>query len=160
VLIRCAPASFRAALLVSSFLIGGCSIFDPDKPAYGISVFPETSLSSGHSFQVIVGTERHTLEIGTEARQWYSITRSAPREGELEITVSLNHQSTELARASFRQSVYRDWNQGVSASIGVRRPVGLCIGTLIVLPMNRSPAVNPPDTLFVTYGGLPKDAVC
>ena len=41
-----------------------------------------------------------------------------------------------------------------------RSPTGHCIGLLTVLPLTPPSPQAAPDTLFLTHGRIPKDAVC
>jgi hypothetical protein len=61
-----------------------------------------------------------------------------------------------LALVEFSQQFQRDHNHWVAALVGQYRPVGHCIGNLVVAPLRDGGT----DTLFVMYGSLPERAVC
>jgi hypothetical protein len=71
-------------------------------------------------------------------------------------TTLLTAGGDTLASVSFAQRFQRDHAHWVVAHVGRIRPIGHCIGTLLLAPL---PGASP-DTLFVTYGSIPKGAIC
>lgn len=61
-----------------------------------------------------------------------------------------------LAAATFTQHFERDGDHWIAGIVGRQRPVGVCVGTLVVAPLRTGNG----DSLFVAYGGIPEGAIC
>ena len=149
----------RHITLATILAVSACSILDPDGPDLSISVQPDVNLPASMSFHVTVGGDAHDLRLGTE-RTRYGIERHAPRDGELNVSVALRDAADRtLAQASFDQVFKEGSDHWVSGIIGTRRPIGHCIGTLVVVPII-PPVAAGGDSLFIMYGSIPKGAIC
>jgi hypothetical protein len=85
-----------------------------------------------------------------------SVSVRGPRYGERPIHAALLAPAGDtLGSVAFTQRFHRWHRHWVAAVIGTSRPVGSCVGELVVAPVRGGA-----DTLFVTYGSLPDGAVC
>ena len=80
----------------------------------------------------------------------------APKFAELSVVVRLiGAQGDTIAATNYRQDFERGNIHWVAVDVGPRRPIGICIGTVLTIATN-----SPPDTAFVMYGQIPEDAIC
>ena len=99
---------------------------------------------------------RHVAVTGALDGSRADRTIRASRSGELPVTlVLLNAEGDTIASTHYTQLFENGSTHWVAVSLGTRRPVGHCIGELLVLATN-----SPPDTAFVMYGSLPNGAIC
>ncbi|HEX6966332.1 MAG TPA: hypothetical protein VF166_11070 [Gemmatimonadaceae bacterium] len=86
-----------------------------------------------------------------------SIDIRGARYGALPVRVTLaTVLGDTLASVGFSQQFERNTDHWVGADVGTRRPLGMCIGDLLAVPL----AAPGGDTLFVMYGGIPEGAIC
>lgn len=145
-------ASAVASVIAAALVAQGCSsLFGLGGPEVSLRFDVVEEVGTDLELEIDIGGRRFRLE----PRE--AVDDHAPRSGDLSVSVRLLAGTGEvLATDAFRQWFGDDSDQWVHGRIGGPRPLGFCFGALSVLP------VGPPvaDTLFVTHGGIPKDAVC
>lgn len=150
----------RASLSIAmvALLACGCSSFFGSDPEPDVQLIMWGKTEGLSALEVSLGERDFRLEIDEPNPR---MDVHAPRVGSLPVQVRLRGASADvLAAAEFTQTFREDRNHWVAGDVGLRRPLGHCIGTLIVIPLSATPAGAVPDTLFLMHGSIPKDAVC
>ena len=145
------------AVCATVAMLGCSSVLGSNAPEVTLSLRSEEAVPAYQRLDVTIGGREFRLEPLDEGA---SERVRAPRVGELPVRVTLvDHHSVSAAAVEFTQRYQEDSNHWVSVLVGLRRPLGHCFGQLIVTPLSLAGTANP-DTMFVMYGGLPKNAVC
>lgn len=137
----------------------GCSIlFGPDEPDVTISLSAGDDVERAMALDVGLGGRVFRVEANSSSPP---MTARAPDVGAHTVRVELVEVPDEvLATAQFSQTFQEDYDHWIAGIVGVYRPVGHCIGELIVVPLEPAGSQTEPDTLFLMHGGIPRDAVC
>jgi hypothetical protein len=86
-----------------------------------------------------------------------SVTIRAPRTGERRVRATLLVGTTDtIVQLFFSQEFRTGYEHGVSGYIGSLRPFGPCVGKIIATPTRGRAS----DTLFLSYGSSPREAIC
>lgn len=147
---RVAAVLLGAALIAST----GCDLFDPDRRNLSVSLYTEAATPVAQ-LHATAGTKRVVLLADADGERSKQVV--APRDALLRVRVTLLDVSADtLADVIFDQVfASRDDEHWIAASVGRRRPAGHCIGTLVVAPLSAGS-----DSLYLTYGHIPRDAIC
>ena len=136
---------------IGAVVVGCSSILGPSGPSVSIQLAHSPASQGEVHLAVSINRDSYLLESSEE------IDVDAPGTGSLPVAVSLgNRAGTELASLSFDQLFVDGHLYWIHARIGIIRPLGHCIGQLHVFPLDGLE----PDTLFLTHGSIPEDAVC
>ena len=156
----------RISLALGSLILLGCTgLFEPDEPDISASAYLQRSSAvTLPTVRVEIGNRRAQLSPAhTSASQATAKIRGVSF-GEVPTRVLLLSASGDsLAAAEFTHRIERRHQHWVSALIGPQRPLGHCIGTLIATPVRADSSAGTSlgnDTLFVTYGSLPRGSIC
>lgn len=148
--------TFAAALV--ALLACGCSSFFGSEPEPDVHLFMWGETEGLSALEVSLGKRDFRLEI-EEPNPRMDV--HAPRVGSLPVRVRLlGANANVLAAAEFTRTFREHHDHWVGGDVGLDRPLGHCIGTLIVIPLRAAPAGAVPDTLFLMHGSISKDAVC
>ena len=141
-----------------ALLVAGCSNpFSPDSPKLWVSLGVQTPALSTTVFRAQVGSRNVTVPAPPAGTPYAETQVVAPRYGSVPVQATLLTASGQtLASVQFSQDFRRGETHWITATVGTARPIGFCIGTLAVAPLNAAGS----DTLFVTYGSIPDGAVC
>ena len=151
----------RPYFIVLASLLAGCDIFGLQDPDLNISLTTEAVLPQNSLFRVRIDGQPRDLSLGNGTAPTYSIDTHAPASGNLNVIVTLIAPSGDIAaETSFTQHFDNDDAHWVSGYVGTRRPVGMCMGTVIAVMMRPSYIPQEGDSLFVAYGSIPKGAIC
>lgn len=156
----------RRLLLLPALALLGCSVFTGSGgPDISVHALMTRTVAQPPLLQVDVAWRRVTIEADLNGfRPGRSTQIHGPRYGDVPVRVTLlSSEGESLGAVEFVQDFARDNNHWVTALIGTRRPEGFCYGVLEIVPLPvgafpESGAVQ--DTLFVTHGRIPKDAIC
>lgn len=89
-----------------------------------------------------------------------SVSLGIPDFGEVPVRVALLGAAGDtLATAAFTQRFRRGSDHWISGVVGEDRPVGLCIGSQLAVPLQAAGS-DGRDTLFLDYGSIEHDAMC
>lgn len=80
--------------------------------------------------------------------------------GEAPVALTLSTSGDTLGSVEISHSLRRGSVHWVTAVVGRQRPLGHCIGSLAVVPLETRAGQTTPDTMFVTYGSMPRSAIC
>ncbi|HUE95699.1 MAG TPA: hypothetical protein VMN39_03520 [Longimicrobiaceae bacterium] len=146
------------ALTALVLALAGCSsIFGPERPEVSIALYSAVGYDRLGRFEVDIGGRLFRFQADDEV----SRKVDAPEAGLLSVQVRLMGTGTDtLAAAEFSQRFSEGSEHWIVGRLGLQRPLGHCIGQLIVVPL--PPAADAPqaDTLFLTHGSIPEGAVC
>ena len=150
------PAVASIVSTAAVLALAGCT--DPVAPAgpkLHVALTLQQPTAPTSVFRAHVGGE--LVEVRAEGLAEGRAEVRAPRYGDVPVRATLLTAAGDtLASVAFGQSFRRDHAHWVLAHVGRRRPIGHCIGTLLVAPLRGADS----DTLFVTYGGIPEGAIC
>lgn len=133
------------------------SIFGPEEPEVSIGLYSEMGYGRVGLFEVDIGGRLFRFE----PTAGVSRKVNAPETGLLPVRIRLLSTVPDtLASAEFSQLFREGSNHWVVGRLGLQRPIGHCIGHLLVLPLPKEAGESEPDTLFLTYGSIPEGAVC
>jgi hypothetical protein len=152
----CARRILAAAITCA--VAAGCSdLFGPDGPKVTVSLELERPLAPAPALGALIGGRGTLVPASPTGTMRAERSVRGPRFGTLPVQVALlGADGDTLAAVAFSQEFRRGDSNGIAARVGVRRPVGTCIGTLAVAPLRAGGG----DTLFVAYGGIPEGAIC
>ncbi len=141
-----------------AFLASGCANpFSPDGPMLWVSHGVQTSALSTTVFRAQVGSRNVTVQAPPVGTPYAETQVVVPQYGSVPVHATLlNATGQTLATVQFSQEFRRGETHWITATVGTARPIGFCIGTLAVAPLNAAGS----DSLFVTYGSIPDGAVC
>ncbi len=150
------PHSLTFTLVIVLLASGCAGLFGSPEPDLSLSL--EADVDRVSLFEVHVGGRRFQVEpIEPIARQ----DGRAPRTGTLPVRVQLVGTTGDtLAVVEFTQRFREDYEHWVWGRVGMDRPIGHCIGELIVTPLPPAVDSSVADTLYVMHGSLPAGAVC
>ena len=137
-----------------SFLAGCSSILGIGDRDVSISITTQRAWDPPPVFEVTIGRRRVEL-VAAPNRDRMEKQIQAPGSGNIPVTVRLILQGQTLATTQFVQEFSQHNTHWVAVDVGPRRPLGHCLGILVALPTGTGP-----DTAFVMYGRIPKDAIC
>lgn len=144
--------------LAAALALAGCGdMLGLVGPRITVSLGVERALPGTPSLHADIGGQR--VEVASNGPGGPRADREVrgPRYGTVPVKVALVTASGDTtAKVEFSQDFERDHNHWVSGHVSQQRPVGHCIGTLIVTPLANAPA----DSLFVMYGAIPQGAIC
>lgn len=148
----------RTSRVALALLIAGCSsIFGSEGPEVSIGLRTDGASVPIARFEVDIGG-RH---FGLQPREGESSRDvRAPDTGTLPVRARLLATGSDtLANLEFTQTFREGSDHWVVAWVGLERPLGHCIGRLIVTPLPPNTEAAP-DTLFLMHGSIPEGAVC
>ena len=150
------PAIAGIASGVALLALVGCSDpLSPDGPALSVALSLQQPTAPSSVFRADIGGQRVEVRAAGIAESRTEV-RGA-RYGDVPVRATLLTAAGDtLASVTFDQRFERDHAHWVVARVGQRRPIGHCIGTLMVAPLRSAGS----DTLFVTYGRIPDGAIC
>jgi len=148
--------SFAISCCAALGLMGCNSVFGLGDRDGTVSLSMQRAWDPPPVLQVDVeGLRRITL---TGQRDGMRVEREveAPRSGELLVAVRLLSASGDtIAATQYLQRFERSKTHWIAMLVGSNRPLGHCLGTLLVLS-----TIADPDTAFIMHGGLPEGAIC
>ncbi len=135
-----------------------CSLpFTPAGPRIQVSLAVYQAVTSAPSVTVDVGGRSVSLRASDIAGRSSGGALDASGFGVQPVQVRLlSNAGDTLATVAFSQDFQRGYSYGIGVIVSRVRPVGECVGTLLVTPLRASST----DTLFVAYSGIPSNAVC
>lgn len=139
-------------------MLAACTnLFGPDGPKTSVSLDLQRSMEPLPELRVWIDGQRIETLADVPGGGPAVVTIHGPRYGSVPVRVVLASTAGDtLATAEFMQEFRRGDLHWIAAEVGPRRPLGHCIGTLLVTPLRAQIA----DTLFVMHGGIPEGAVC
>jgi hypothetical protein len=153
----------RACLAFMAITIGvgvaACSIVTApfDRPTISVSLTVQQPSASAAVLLVSVGGRSVSLRASDTPNRPVETSLKATGFGTFPVTVAVMGSGTDtLATVAFTQKFERGNRYGIGAVLSRSRPAGVCVGTLLAAPLQGSAS----DTLFVSYTGLPKGAIC
>ena len=160
------PFLSALAAALAGFMLSGCSAFSsPETPVIRLYAAVDRQVAEAPVVRVSIGGRRVDVTPHIKGgRPTFDIETRGPRFGNVGVRVALlSIDGDSLATVEFTQLFERGQIHWINTLVGLNRPVGDCIGYMAVKPLPvdafaESGAV--PDTLFVTYGGLPKGYFC
>jgi hypothetical protein len=150
------PALASIVSTAAVLALAGCSdSVAPAGPRLHVALSLQQPTAPTAVFRAHVGGE--LVEVRAEGLAESRREVRGSRYGDVPVRATLLTAAGDtLASVAFDQSFRRDHAHWVVARVGRRRPIGHCIGTLLVAPLRGADS----DTLFLTYGGLPDGAIC
>jgi len=136
-------------------------LFGLDDPDVSLSLGAEpASLARLGAASFEVGGRRFRVEPDDAPLPTYRSVE-APRDGELTVVVTLlDTAGATLGETSYRQRFRAGWSNWVSVIVGMQRPLGVCTGDPLAVPLVPAAPGAAPDTMFIASGGIPKGAIC
>ena len=84
-----------------------------------------------------------------------------PGKGTLSATAKLvSPDGTEFGSVSVSFELKPDYQFGIGVRARRERPFGICAGTMSAMPLKDANGAMTGDSLFVSWAGLPKGAIC
>ncbi len=152
------------ALSLSLPLAGCGNLLGSEGPRISVSLARELPLTAPLVLLADIGARRVHLTVPEQGSGQASAEAGVSRYGDVPVRVTLRTLAGDsLAAVAFTQRFERDHRHWVSAQVGRRRPTGHCIGNVVLTPLRSgmlSGASAEPDTLYVMYGSIQKDAIC
>jgi hypothetical protein len=152
--------------LIGGALIAACalalsactSLFGPGWPKLTASISIQHPTSNPPTLRADIGGRQVHLTPPAGTASHAATNVPGVRYGEVPVRVALLTTSgaDTLAAAAFTQRFARDHDHWIAAEVGLRRPIGMCIGQLEVVPLPGERS----DTLFIMHGSLPEGAIC
>ena len=136
--------------------LAGCSDpAAPGGPKLSVALYLQQPTAPASVFRAHVGDQLVEVRAAGPAEGRQEV-RGA-RYGDVPVRATLLTTAGDtLASVAFDQQFERDHAHWVVARVGRIRPIGHCIGTLMLAPLPGASS----DTLFVTYGSIPEGAIC
>jgi hypothetical protein len=145
------------AALAAVAALGCTSPFSPDRPDV------EISLQTAQELRSAPLTMRVALD-----RTWFQLTGDpasgearaqvrAPRAGTLSVQiVLLDVDGDTVATAALQQDFKKGYTNFIDAWVATKPPLNVCSTPALRIQTKLGAA----DTVYVEYGGMPKDAIC
>ena len=148
-------------IMFATAALAGCDILGLEDPDLSIYLDGQQDVSAGTVLRVTIDGERKDLRATSDTAGSYSLKTKAPGTGNLDVVVQLLDAAGQtVAQTSFTQRFRDDYNHWVGGYIGTQEPMSICS------PVYARAAIAAPysapgrDTLFVSYGSIPEDAIC
>ena len=151
--------SFRhAATGVGTAAIVGCSgLFGPSGPPITVSFDVQPVVGGPFIVRNEIGGRRVVLAADPARDGHASTAIHGGRYGSVPVQVTLlTTGGDSLTAVSFSQDFQRGSHYWVAAAVAPQRALSICAGAVLATPVRPGST----DTLYVTYGGLPDNAVC
>lgn len=153
-----ARSMMRASIALLTTAVVSCSLITgPSGPSVYVSFETQQPVPVGTTLYVDIAGRHVTLPAPGAASQRRDAVLEVDGFGARLVRVALVSAGADtLAVATFARTFERDVDYGIGGVVSRVRPLGFCIDTVIATPVGNSAR----DTLFVTYGGLPKGSIC
>ena len=151
-------AKLRQWIAVAAVLaVAGCSLVSQsDGPVISTSL--NVGPTGTQPLRLVINIDGRQNELfADEANSWHTaLDVNAVHTGAQPVTVMLRAANGDsLAGASFTENYQSANSYWIAGVVNTRRPVGFCLGAVIVRPL-----AGRADTLFILHGGLPNGAIC
>jgi hypothetical protein len=153
------PNLKRAACALAALSLASCDdVLGEDNPSVTLSFTSQSAAAAGMLLRFDVDGRHAELPATIDSETRITATRFGPIQVRVDLVTSTGDT---VASASFDHQLAHHSTHWVLGQLGQQRPSGFCMGTVLAVPLSVTPVGQPaPDTLFVTYGGLPNDVVC
>lgn len=165
------PRTPSSAVLIALLAVAGCS--DPvgsaaDRSTLSVRYAAVGPLATPGAVTVQLSEGAWSTTVGSTSFQpgggvWFTDPVPIASPGRLTVRVSLLAGRDTVASGYFAFDVQRRYQYGLGVYVGSgdprRFPWVICVPEVFSLP-TRSSAEAGADSVYVTWGGLPRDAVC
>jgi hypothetical protein len=148
----------HATTVVGMATIFGCSgLFGPSGPPINVSFAVESVVGSAFAVRNEIGGRRVVLTADPVRGGHASTDVQGPRFGDVPVQVTLLTTGGDSVTAvSFSQNFQHGSHHWVAARVGRHRVLSVCASSVLAAPLSAAST----HTLYVTYGGIPDNAVC